>query len=295
MDAATSASNGARSNRLIEHHPGCRIPNCFCELWPSIVYNPSGPMYPKRYIDKFADDEVQYAKQKLQTKAERAAKVKEPVSNNNSASVAKSKRKRTAGEDELVDDDDDGDSKYARHRDLMVRDLVECCLEAVPLEVLHTIPASTFRGDVDDAIAGKTVIYRLRDRMDFRRYPGLRDYLLNRHRNSLWQDSQADVEAVIRMLEAGTVTGKLTLGHITDLKHPLRVLNVDSAAGAFATVPLRAGEPLGVYPGVLTPYNELNSFMGLLPMSERSKIWSYDIEAPINGYSFHGAGVRNVL
>lgn len=279
-----------------EHHPGCHIPGCFCALWEGTVYNPSGPMYPRRYITKFAEDEVASYGSKLAAARTAQREATAAASTASAPSNGKSKRRRTAEVEDIVEvEEDDTTSVYARDRARMVRDLIECVLEVVPDEVLAAIPSNTFRVDVDAALADGEPIVRLKDRVDFRPYPGLRDYLLHRHRAGLMQDGNVEAEAVLRMLEAGTVTGKLTVGHITDKAHPLCVLNVDSAAGAFATVPLRSGEPLGVYPGVLTQYAHLGTWMSGLEAEEKAKVWSYDIEAPINGYSFHGAGVRNVL
>ena len=73
----------------------------------------------------------------------------------------------------------------------------------------------------------------------------------------------------------------MDLAAITDPAHPLkRVHGCGSVAGTFARVAIRAGEPLGLYPGLLVRCAELERWMGGLPLEERKLAWAYDIQAP---------------
>lgn len=171
--------------------------------------------------------------------------------------------------------------------------LCETFLQPVTDAQLNSIPSTCCR----ESILSAGPHYRLKDRIDFSKYPNLRESLLLRHRNLFLQDNHFDFENILNFFEyKGGECGKVMLCTIHDPLHPLsQVAGAGNVSGTFAREPIKNHEILGMYPGVLMPMASLDKWMAHLPVDDRRKSWMYDLTSSVTDYSYHGMGVRNVL
>ena len=177
-----------------------------------------------------------------------------------------------------------------------IADLFNCILEPVSPGIIVGMPSSSYRphatgAGLSEGKGGAVGFYwRIADRPRWTAFPGLRDYLVKRHKSS----SHEGVD-IIEFLDRGSSSDGVEIRIITDPLHPLKRVTTGSLLGAFARRDIVGGEVLGIYPGLLSSLSEMDPFLAALPKEEKNVAWSYDIETGIPSFSYHGAVVRNAM
>lgn len=119
---------------------------------------------------------------------------------------------------------------YLRDKARFTRDLIDCVLEPVAQAQLEALPEFCCRG----AVIETGTHLRVRDRVDFGRFPGLREALIQRHKTQFLHES-IDFESIVRLLETGSECGKLQLCTVHDRDHPLtKVAGAGNFSGTFS-------------------------------------------------------------
>ena len=265
--------------------------SCFCEAWKNgVVYSPAGPWFSETVLERLldcGDTAGRGASSSAAAAASHARVVRDIMASqggssflgsrgasaglrvDTGASAARGSAGPSAGRGASPPAGgrsthssaaSNGLSFYTENPYAAKADVLRCFLQRVPASLMPAV--------MPDSISGASrgmEWYVLRSAVDLPAFPGLLEWLTDRHAGALRHASGVELSAVLALIAAGGDTGVIALARPTAKGHPLSREKDRDGMGAFFRTPLGRGVPIGFYPGMLTDMDSCEKWMNTLP------------------------------